>query len=172
MPHRNRKGQFVKGHGRSRARASHSTAMVRHTGGGGSRGSQLLVVREPSRSRAFRHARRAGSALLATSHITGPALMAAALGYAKRQGWDIPVIGELGEDLTIAIIGYAALKFNVVPSSIRKHVANATLAAIVLAAHEFGQTGNIPGLGKKEAKTSGAGKRGAGSHEFQSYEVK
>jgi hypothetical protein len=173
MPRRNSKGRyvFVKGDGRHKSRSSStSTSMVRHSGGRG-RGSQVLVVREGGgRKISHSRARRTGSAVLATSQITGPALMAAALGYAKKQGWELPVIGELGEDATLAIIGYAALKFGVVPQSLRKHVANATLAAIVLAAHELGNSGNVPGLSKKsgggEAKAQGAGPQ------FHTYEVK
>lgn len=175
MPRRNSKGRFVKG-GRRHSRSS-SSAMVRHSSGGGSRGSQVLVLRESGgRKVSHSRARRAGAALLSTTHITGPALMAAALGYAKKQGWELPVIGELGEDATLAIIGYAALKFNIVPKSFRKHVANATLAAVVLAAHEIGNSGNIPGLSKgssSSSSTSGKNKQPTASgDEFQRYEVK
>lgn len=151
MAKRNRKGQFVKGGGgggRKRAR-SHSTALAHHTT------TRVVHVKAaPRRSR--------GRAVATTSHIWGPVLMSAALGFAKKQGWEIPVIGELGEDATIAVAGYAALKFNVVPAGFRKHVVNATLAAAVLAAHEIGQTGSIPGLKKK---VSGAGPQ-------HNYEIK
>jgi len=153
MAKRNRKGQFVKGGGgggRKRSR-SHSTALARHT-------TSTRVVHVKAAPR--RRGRGGGGG--GTSHLWGPVLMGAALGFAKKQGWEIPVIGELGEDATIAVAGYAALKFNVVPAGFRKHVVNATLAAAVLAAHEIGQTGSIPGLKKK---VSGAGPQ-------HNYEIK
>jgi len=155
MAKRNRKGQFVKGGGgggRKRSR-SHSTALAHHT-----TSTRVVHVKAAPRRRGR------GGAALSTSHLWGPVLMGAALGFAKKQGWEIPVLGELGEDATIAVAGYAALKFNVVPAGFRKHVVNATLAAAVLAAHEIGQTGSIPGLKKK---VSGA----AAGPQFN-YEVK
>ena len=170
MKRRNSKGQFLKGGqgggGKRTKHRSTSHALARRAGG------DVVVVeqRAPSHHIGGGRGRRAASALLSTTHITGPALMALGLGYAKKEGWEIPVIGELGEDATLAIAGYAALKFKVVPASWRKHVANLTLAALVLTAHEIGQTGDVPGM-KKKPKTEGAA--GAGSHrpQFKSYEV-
>jgi len=92
-------------------------------------------------------------------------MVAAFIGYAKKKGWTekVPIVGkmadELGEDLAIAALGFVALKMNVVPPSMRKHVVNLTLCAAILAAHEAGETGHIQGFSKKEetteAKTSG-----------------
>lgn len=151
---RNRKGQFTKGGGGGgRKRRRHSTALAT------THSTRVVHVKAAPRRRGR------GGAALSTSHLWGPVLMGAALGFAKKQGWEIPVIGELGEDATIAVAGYAALKFNVVPAGFRKHVVNATLAAAVLAAHEIGQTGSIPGLKKKVSGAAGAGPQ-------HNYEIK
>lgn len=127
----------VRGTMAKRSRKRRSSAIVRHSS---------------SPSRARKAARVVGGIAQENKHMTGALIGAAALGFAKKQGYEIPHIGTLGEAATLALAGYALDKFGIVKNRMLRH---ATTGFACIAVYEMASTGEIPGLGAKKAKVTG-----------------
>jgi len=92
-------------------------------------------------------------------HRTGALIVAAGLGFAKKQGYTIPHVETVGEAGSIALGAYALRKFAGMKSPWLDH---AITAAGVIAIYEATSTGDIPLLSSgdnkkkdKAAKTDG-----------------
>jgi hypothetical protein len=95
-------------------------------------------------------------------HMTGAILAAAALGFAKKQGYTIPHVEAAGEAGTLALAGYALAKFKIYDARWLRHAVTG-LAAI--AVYDAVSTGNIPLLSSStaaKAKTTTSGAYDAG----------
>lgn len=138
-------------------RSSHSKAIVRHSA--------------PSRGRAL--ARRAVGAVSAEKHRTGALLVAAGLGFAKKQGYTVPHLEVAGEAGTIALAAYAAKKFGLMRSPWLDHLIT---GAGVIAVYDAISTGNIPLLSEttkaKKTKTEGRDFHTTGEEIDGGYDVR
>lgn len=83
--------------------------------------------------------------------MTGAVIGAAALGFAKKQGYEIPHIKTVGEAGSLALAGYALEKFGIYKARWLRH---AVTGFACIAAYEMASTGDIPILSPKQ-KTSG-----------------
>jgi hypothetical protein len=87
-------------------------------------------------------------------HLTGALMGAAALGFAKKQGYNIPHVEVVGEAGTLALAGWALDKFGVYRARWLRHAVTA-FASIAL--YEAVSTGNIPLLSEKKKKDKAEG---------------
>jgi len=113
------------------------------------------MVHGHAKSRARSAVRHVGATLGAEKHRTGALMVAAGLGFAKKQGYEIPHVETVGEAGTIALAAFAAKKFGVIRSPWLDHLIT---GAGVIAIYEAVSTGNIPLLSSstaKKAKTEG-----------------
>ena len=122
-----------------RRRHRRSSSLARHHVGG-------------SPSRARKAGRVIGGIASENKHMMGAVLGAAALGFAKKQGYTIPHIGTIGEAGTLALAGYLLDKFKIVQNRMLRH---ATTGFAAVAVYEMTSTGNYPGASTAATKTSG-----------------
>ena len=101
--------------------------------------------------RARKAARVVGGIAQENKHMTGAIIGAAGLGFAKKQGYEIPHIQTVGEAGSLALAGYLLEKFGIYKARWLRH---ATTGFACIAAYEMASTGNIPLLHSQQ-KTSG-----------------
>jgi hypothetical protein len=115
------------------------------------RSSAIVHRRSAPAAKHRRGIHRVGAAMSERKHLTGALLCAAGLGFAKKQGYEIPHIGAVGEAGTIALAAWALPNFGIYRARWLNHLAT---AAGAIAVYEAVSTGNIPLLSSKK-KTEG-----------------